>query len=74
VNREDFLYSLELKDQDVINQKIESQLFLENEAFILQFDPKLSDLWNLTKLTLATEAFFCKSLRLSPAPRFDELR
>jgi hypothetical protein len=58
VNREDFLYSLELKHQDVINQKIESQLFLENEAFILQLDPKLSDIWNLAKLTLATEAFF----------------
>ena len=58
MNWEEFLYRLELEDQDVINQKIEAQLFLEKEAFILQLGPKLSYIWNLTKLTLATEAFF----------------
>ena len=49
---ENFLYGLKLKNQDVINQKVESQRFLENETFVLQFNPQLSYIWNLTKLAL----------------------
>jgi len=58
VDGEEFLHGLELKDQDVINQKVESQRFIENEAFVLQLSLQLLYVRNLAKLTFPTKTLF----------------
>ena len=55
--RQHSLNGFELQDQDVIDQKIEAQRLLENEALVFERHANFSDKRNVSKLALPAQTF-----------------